>query len=161
MYQEIVIFIFKILNFIVLVGLGGYFFKNRILPKIIIDIARKKSLIQGLFDRQQELEQLHYELGQTIEQEKKHCIALKQRIDLWQYHVEKASKKRKKEQEKNRENTYDHLQRRMKIIVDDKVKKEVFQKAIAGTRLELQEQFSAKQNADQFLSQVISWMAKN
>ena len=117
MNEEIVAFIFKILNFFVLISLGIYFFKKYALQKITIGIARKESFVRGLFDRQQELEQQQYELDQTIAKEEHLCLVLKNKIDLWKHQVEKKLKKEKKEQEKYTRIVYTRLKKRMKMVV--------------------------------------------
>ena len=117
MDEEIIAFTFKILNFLVIIGLGVYFFKKYALQKITIGIARKASFIRGLFDRQQKLEQQQYELDQTIAKEEHLCLVLKKKIDLWRNQVEKKLKEKEEKQEKHKQILYKCLKKRMEMLV--------------------------------------------
>ncbi len=161
MDEEIIAFIFKILNFFVLIGLGVYFFKKYALKKITIGIARKESFIRGLFDRQQKLEQQQHELDETIAKEKHLCLVLKEKIDLWKNQVEKKLKKEQEEQEKYTKIVYTRLKKRMEMVVTGQVKEQALQTAIGRARVELKQQFAQEKNSCQFLEWTISWMAEN
>jgi len=161
MDEEIIAFIFKILNFFVLIGLGVYFFKKYALQKITIGIARKESFICGLFNRQQELEQQQYELDQTIAKEKQLCFVLKEKIDLWKHQVEKKLKKEQEDREKYAQTVRVRLEKRMKTVVTGQVKEKALQLAVSRARVELKQQFAQEKNSGQFLGWTISWMAEN
>ncbi|HEB41903.1 MAG TPA: hypothetical protein ENI08_02710 [Candidatus Dependentiae bacterium] len=161
MDEQIVAFIFKIVNFLVFIGLGVYFFKKYALRKIITGIARKESFIRGLFDRQQELEQQQYALDQTIAKEEALCLALKKKVNLWKHHVGNELKKQEKEQEEQTQNVYMRLKKRMEMIVTSQIKKKAFQRAIDRSRFVLKQQFAQEKNADQFLTWTISWMSED
>jgi len=161
MSEEIIAFIFKILNFFVLIGLGVYFFKKYALQKITIGIARKASFIRGLFDRQQELEQQQYELDQTIAKEEHLCLVLKKKINLWRNQVEKKLKEKQEEQEKCKQILYKCLKKRIKIVVIGQAKEKALRIAVDRTRAELEQQFAQEKKSCQFLEWTISWMAEN
>ena len=161
MDEKIIAFTFKILNFFVLIGLGVYFFKKYALQKITIGIARKKSFIRGLFNRQQELEQQQYELDQTIAKEERLCLVLKKKIDLWKHQVEEKLKEEEKKREKYRQITYKRLKKRMGMVVIGQVKEKVLQIAVSRARVELKQQFTQEKKSSQFLEWTISWMAEN
>ena len=161
MDEEIIAFIFKILNFFVLIGLGVYFFKKYALQKITIGIARKESFTRGLFNRQQELEQQQYELDQTIAKEKHLCSVLKEKIDLWKDQVERKFKKEQGEQEKYTQLVYTRLKKRVEMVVTGQVKEKALQIAIDRAHVELKQQFAQEKNSCQFLEWTISWMAEN
>ncbi len=159
--NEIIDVVFKIINFFVFIGLGIYFFKKFVYQKIIIAIARKESFIQGLFGRQQELEQQQYLLAQAVKQEEQLCFRLKKKIDLWKHCVEKELKNRQQEQERQAQIVYVNLQKKMNKIVASKTERKAYQKAIDSAQIELIQQFSREKNAQHFLTWMFSWMAKN
>ncbi len=161
MDEQIIDFIFKIVNFVVFIGLGVYFFKKYALPKIITGIAQRESFIRGLFDRQQELEQQQYVLDQTIAKEEALCLALKKKVNLWKFHVGNELKKQQQEEEEQIQIVYMRLKKRMEMVVTSQIKEKAFQRAIDGSRFALKQQFAQEKNADQFLTWTISWMAKN
>ena len=161
MDEQIIDFIFKIVNFVVFIGLGVYFFKKYALRKIITGIAQKESFIRGLFDRQQELEQQQYALDQTIAKEEVLCLALKKKINLWNHHVGNELKKQQQEEEEQIQIVYMRLKKRMEMVVTSQIKEKAFQRAIDGSRFALKQQFAQEKNADQFLTWTISWMSKD
>ncbi len=161
MDEQIIAFIFKIVNFVVFIGLGVYFFKKYALRKIITGIAQKESFIRGLFDRQQELEQQQYALGQTIVKEEALCLTLKKKINLWNHHVEKELKEQKQEEEEQTQIMYIRLKKRMEMVVTSQIKEKAFQRAINRARFALKQQFAQEKNADQFLTWTISRMSED
>ncbi len=161
MDEQIIAFIFKIVNFFVFIGLGVYFFKKYALRKIITGIAREESFARGLFNRQQELEQQQYALDQTIVKEEAFCLALKKKINLWNHQVGKELKKQQQKQEEQTQIVYTRLKKRMEMVVTSQIKKKVFQRSIDRSRFELKQQFAQKKNAHQFLTWTISWMSED
>jgi type II secretory pathway component HofQ len=159
--NEIIAFIFKIINFFVFIALGIYLFKKYAYQKIVIGIAKKKSLMEGLFNRQRELEQQQYLLDQTVVKEEQFCQQLKKKIDLWKCSVVKEEKEKQQEQENQAQILYNNLKKKMNSIVTKQVERKAHQKAITNAQAVLIQQFSQEKNAQHFLTWTISWMAEN
>ena len=83
MYSTVVAFSFRIINFLVLVGLGIYLFKKYLLGSIEETIAEQEAYKNGLKQQLGALESLLDELDTEKTWLEKQCTYLKSKVNHW------------------------------------------------------------------------------
>src|SRR5579872_3810288 len=89
--EDIVAIIFRIINFISVIGLGIFLFKKYVAADIWDMIRRKKDAHQALIDEQAVLEHKQTELNRLLKEESVLCVEIRVKIDTWKESVEQES----------------------------------------------------------------------
>ena len=82
-YEEMVHFIFNIINLGVFFGAAGYLFKRYLLPNLMADIKREKKYYQDLQDKYKKLEDDLRSIRKGIEDQEHLGLILDHKVKLW------------------------------------------------------------------------------
>jgi len=81
--QEIVAVVFKLINFIALLGIGFFFFKKYIMPDLLASIIRKKETHNALCAQQATLEKQQLHLDTLLKEDSLLYAEFRSKIDEW------------------------------------------------------------------------------
>jgi len=81
--QDIVAIIFKLINFIALLGIGFFLFKKHIMPDLLASIIRKKENQNALSAQQVALEKQQLNLDALLKEDSLLCAEFRSKIDEW------------------------------------------------------------------------------
>ena len=98
--QDIVAIVFKLINFIALIGVGFFLFKKYILPDLLASIIRKKENHNALCAQQTTLEKQQLHLDALLKEDSLLCAEFRSKIDEWKKVVTLESESYEKEHNK-------------------------------------------------------------
>jgi len=81
--EEIIVFVFRIINFFVIVGLIIYVFKRYLLKIILAQIEEKKALIHGLISTDRMLIRQRNAMSRKIAEDQEDQSCLKEKLMRW------------------------------------------------------------------------------
>src|SRR5438445_13626783 len=99
--QEIIAVIFRLINFIALIGIGFFLFKKYILPDLHASIIRKKEDQNALSAQQTTLEKQQLHLDALLKEDSLLCAEFRLKIDKWKKAVTLESESHEKEHHKS------------------------------------------------------------
>lgn len=95
--QDIIAIVFKLINFIALIGIGFFLFKKYIMPDLILSLTRKKEDQDFLFAQQAALEKQQVNLDTFLKEDSVMCQQFREKIDIWKKAVALESEHYEKE----------------------------------------------------------------
>ncbi len=159
--KQVIAFVFRLINFAVLITVFYYLFKKYLLPTIQQSISDKKQHIQNLIDQQEVLEINQQEMDTILMQQAQLCANLKEQISQWRGRVELELAQRMQAKKELEEKLERLAHRKSDWLKQESIRKRVFPKAIAQARNDLYKKFSNEQHAKTFLDKILVGMKKD
>lgn len=159
-HETLVSFVFRWLNFGILVGLGVYFFKRYGLLAIKERMATHDELLNQLQHRKEALKGNQRALERQSEEQELLCTQLGAKIERWYTVVEQRAQQQRMEQEQQQEK----IVKRVALQTDYKQKKhaykQVMPQVLQQATAQLQDQFASEQTGQQFIVRLIEDMER-
>ena len=155
--QDIIVIVFKLINFIALIGIAFFLFKKHILPNLLLSIARKKNKQDSLLLQQANLEKQQLNLDILLKEDAAQCEQFRAKIDEWKTVVAHEHNQLKKEHE----NLLILVRKRVEHTALQREQQRI-QKIVAHTVIErlqknLSDHFEKPQESSQYLDSIIAF----
>ena len=153
-----VAFTFTIINFVLLLVLGGYVFVKYFLPKIKGDILAHRQTRKKMKQHAHDLGKEKKDLAEGIEDQKEYIKSLDLKLKAWETHFNRAKAKRTKEKKEITRIMHDRVQKQFEYMEADYTRELILPDAIKEAQKELVAQFSDPKAGKVFLADVIKRM---
>ena len=81
--QTIIAIVFRLINFVAVIGIGLFAFKKYLLPNLLLSLIRKKENQDFLFSQQSYLEKQQVHLDTILKEDALMCQDFRSKIDIW------------------------------------------------------------------------------
>lgn len=95
--QDIIAIVFRLINFVALIGIGFFLFKKHILPDLLLSLTRKKENQDFLSAQQASFEKQQFHLDVLLKEDALMCQDFRTKIDIWKKAVALESDYHQKE----------------------------------------------------------------
>jgi len=151
-------FIFRILNFALLIAVMAYFFKRYAYPALKADQeaqeARKKSLEQ----ERELLGQAQEQLDAQLKMQEQGWLELQKKMELWQQAFAHQARAVAAERAQWQATIDQQMQERERIMSEMALQRAVLPAAVAQARRELEKTFASAEQGEQYLASLIKKM---
>lgn len=158
--STIIAYIFRILNFAVLIGVIVYLFKRYALDMIYEQMNEKEAHMQGLDEQKRMLIWRIHELNRSIESQELRGKKLVEKVDQWHAHYQKIIAQHEQEHKKNAERIGVHRQLRAEHIVQELMEREIFPEVLKEVRQTVIEKFSHASENNHFIEKLVEQINK-
>ncbi len=156
--QDIVAIAFRIINFLLLIGLACWVFKKYLKESLLFLIAHKKASDNCLLSQQASLEKQQAELDALLKKELQVCKELKLKIDEWK----KVVILERETQEQQNDLALQAFKKRHATIAlnkeNERVKTVVAQAVIGDLEKSLSLYFQDQKNNTEYLDAIVHFM---
>lgn len=159
--STIIAFLFRIINFCLLIGLGFYFFRKNILQKIKQTIAQKTNYGRSLHQKKLDLVEYQQQLAREIEQQYHQGRALEAKILQWS----QVTAERRREQQKDQEVLSAAARERATLITRErthkKIEERVVPEAFKNVESVLHDTFDTEKQGQLFINTALDHLKKS
>ncbi|HLW73293.1 MAG TPA: hypothetical protein VKR54_04575 [Candidatus Babeliales bacterium] len=156
--QDIIAIVFRLINFIALIGIGFFVFKKYIMPDLLLSLTRKKENQDFLFAQQAALEKQQLNLDALLKEDSVMCQEFRTKIDVWKKAVALESERHEKEQintmamvnKRRAHNAAQHQQKQIQNSVTHAV--------VIKLEKSLSLYFKNEKHNDEYLSAIVRFM---
>lgn len=159
--ESLVAIIFRILNFVALIGLFTFVFKKYFRNDIEQTIENDRLEKINLNTRISELEHRGSDLSEEIIKQEKLCAHLISRTDQWKAAFEKDIEQRRQEQQVLHIKATERAERQAATIVRERLIKAVLPKALDSAHNQLEESFEKSEHGKDFVRSILAHMKKS
>ncbi len=159
-YAQVITIIFRLLNFVALIGLAVYVFKAYLLDRVKQQMADQEATERGMQLQRDAMARRQEEITGEIDQDAQLCMELKQRVDRWRRVIDTQQVQQKKEQEERTQRLQQALQEKMERLVYNRVLKKVMPRALADAAVQLGEKYSDTQQGRLFTNAIITHLER-
>ncbi len=156
--EQIVLVLFRIINFLVIIGLAIYAFKKYLLPTIREQIKAKDATIQGLQKTHRMYVRQNRTLDQGIHNDLLEQARLKEQLMRWRAGIDNERKLLEEKCEARISSIEKRLKDQSKRVEMYLVARSIYPLTFKKTRILLQKEFSETSNQDKFMEKVFSFM---
>lgn len=153
--SNIVAIVFRILNFIVLIGVGIFLFRRYVLPGLKADYNKDKAFKKSLAEQKRLLEERSYELDMRYAQQTIKGDYLKERVIQWQESIAHKKQMRAQEKEQRLYQLTQIYKKQYEHIEKDAIKKQVVPQAFDRACSLLVHEYAQTSAGQQALSSLI------
>ena len=156
--QNIVAILFRLINFIALLGVGFFLFKKYILPNLLASIIRKKEHQTSLSEQQTVLEKQQLALDAFLKEDFLLCAEFRSKIDEWKQVITLESEFHEKERNKI---LIASKKRAATVAIQrecNRVQKIVTQSIVINLKKSLSFHFKDKQQNSEYLGVIFNFM---
>lgn len=157
--ESLITSLFKILNVIVLCGVGFYFFKTRVLSMIRDMIAQKKQEEKSLQNEKRSLKSKLKTIEDEIIEQQVLCAHIKENVGKWREVVAEEQKMVEREEQTRIVDQEKRVMRQSEYLAALKLQQKVLPQALENAKRELEEQFTP-QRGYEYLQHTIRYMRK-
>lgn len=158
--EDIVAVIFRLINFISVIGLGIYFFKKNVAPDMWYLITKKKEARESLFNRQAMLEKKQSDLDTLLKEESLLCDQFRIKIDTWKQAVEQESVLHQKKQLEYKTIIAQRAAQRALHKENSRIQIIVMDSLIPELQESLSHYFNKEQPSVEYLNSIVHFMDK-
>jgi F0F1-type ATP synthase membrane subunit b/b' len=156
--QEILIFIFKLINFIIVIGLGIYLTKKYVIPFLEQEIAKYQESIQRLHTAKEQLDVQQAHIDQQRLMQEQLAQELTQKIHEWHRVVSTTKQQHEVERDARRSTLIQEYMTCQQTNAQEQIRQTIAKKVFAQMNQELQTTFTPKQRGQEYLHDVIKAM---
>ena len=162
MFAELLVtIIFKILNFVALIGLFIFIFKKYFRNEIEAAIEHDHLEEVNLNTRIKEIEQRGSELSEEIFKQEKLCEYLNARTSQWQIAFEKNTEQKQREQQELHRRATDRAKLQAQTIAYERTIQAVLPKALATACNKLKGSFEGSAGGKDLVKDILNHMKKS
>ncbi len=158
--NQIVLIIFRLINFGVLIGLAGFLYKRYGLPIIQEGLAQYRAYFEGLFLTHRRLKKEQQLIENTIINDRKEQDILKERLMCWLASVEDQNKLLILEKEKRKKMLKDRMILQQKKIAEHRLFNTVLSQALIEARQTLAQRSKNEAVQTKMFDSIVSMMRK-
>lgn len=157
----VIAFIFRIINFLILIGLGVYFFKKYILVRIKQGIEEKKRKKLAFEQEQVKTQYAVQNLEQQLKNQQVEYAHLFERVTVWRNAVEHQQKQEHERNSVEEKTIAVRSEQKIEALKKRHYYQEVMPRAFARSREELETYFAHTEHQRAYLAHIFNVLGKN
>lgn len=154
-------FLFRILNFLLLVSLGIYVFWRYFYYSLKAHMATRQAALNHLVDQKNMLALEQTDLDEAIKQQEIAYDQIRTKLHTWRACVAQTMYERKHEQEKLRRELFERMQQRRANFARERLEKLVIPRAVDNARTQLQQFFATDNHQARYIDSIFKRMQSN
>ena len=156
--QDIVAVVFRLINFVALIGVAFFLFKKHLMPDLLMSIATKKNDLDYLATQQTALEKQQLNLDALLKEDALMCESFRLKIDEWK----KVALAKAELQEKEHKDTINKYNQRIADIAlqreQTRVQNIVTHEVTAQLKESLSTHFNGSEKNAEYMNAIIQFM---
>lgn len=160
LFNTIISYLFRIVNFIVFIGLMYYLFKKYLLGSIEDSMSEQEAYENGLKQQAGSFESRLHELKVEKESLKNHCALLTSKVTRWEQHFNLELEKREQEKEQLLLAINKNREKQNAFLSQHKLLEQTLPTALAQAQKSFEALFSDEKEQTQYLRSLIAKMSK-
>lgn len=158
--ESIVNIVFRLINFVALLGFAAYIYKRYFFSDITEKINQEETEKETLCHQIGELDQQSNTLSHEIIAQEEHCKELQTRVTQWQHVFNQEMETRRKDSLNLRIKSAERADRQKKFVEQEDLINAVFPQAIEQINSSLINTFSDSDRNEKFIADIIGIMKK-
>ena len=156
--EEIIVFVFRIINFFVIVGLIIYVFKRYLLKIILAQIEEKKALIHGLISTDRMLIRQRNAMSRKIAEDQEDQSCLKEKLMRWRAAIDENKAQLYDIREKRRAFFEELITKQAGKNQEAVLARKLLPSIVDETRALLVKEYADQKEQEEFMGRLIKFM---
>lgn len=161
LHESFISIFFRVINFVVILGLAYYLYKRYFKNRIDDKMTQKEALLKGLEEQGYFLEGKAHDFEMQLKEQEVTGHLLKQKLQDWNEAVQQDHHKRDQEQYLYAAQANERVQEKNKILAQHALQKAVLPDVLEQTHNELKKQFSASSHSKKYVHDIIQRLQGN